>query len=121
MCIFAALYKGEPLFECGDSKIMESWVDTLGPLPSSWKDSYYEQDGRDDSSWYDQTRKPKGEKSLKYFVDIEALPSRTDELERDRVLSILQKGLCYEPSKRPSADELLTDPSFTALMARYNL
>jgi serine/threonine protein kinase len=114
MCIFARLYLGHTLW-CGFmlSMMLNSMVRTLGPLP--WKDHYI---GRYyDPSWYDQTRTPDPRSTLERLIK-EAQPEAS-QTERNYVLSIMSKGLCYLPEDRPTATQLLQDASFKALMEIY--
>ncbi|KAI0395500.1 kinase-like domain-containing protein [Xylariaceae sp. FL0594] len=118
MCIFAALYLGfSPLYGPGGDLMAALWVDTLGPLPSSWKGTYRYLDSEGDDAWYDQTCRPHAEMCLESKLDRrDPIP---DPDERRLVLSIFQKGFSYEPAQRISVGELLEYASFNALMAKY--
>lgn len=43
----------------------------------------------------------------------------TSQAERELVLSIMHKGFCYLPERRITAEQLLQDPSFRAIMDIY--
>ncbi|KAF9769802.1 hypothetical protein IL306_012731 [Fusarium sp. DS 682] len=122
MCIFFELCAGFTPFgrvslfggeTC--STALDSLVNCLGPLPSSWKGSY-QPDGRYDESWYDQNRQedPLEEKMKRGGID-------KSPIEQQLMLSILQRGLSYSPEHRLSAGQLLEDASFKELMAMYGL
>ncbi|KAI8944767.1 kinase-like domain-containing protein [Xylaria longipes] len=116
-CIFAALYLGFPPFHGSGDDIVSLWVNTLGPLPVSWKGKYRYFDNKGDDAWYDQDRKHRP------TMNLESLLARREpvpeEEEMKLVLSIFQRGFDYGPEKRPSAAELLKDDSFNALMRIY--
>jgi serine/threonine protein kinase len=119
MCIFAELYMGCALFYgSGNSSIMSCVINTLGPLPASWKGTY-KAGGASDDSWYDQKRVPHPAMSLDARVT--RLRSDASLVERRLVLSVLRSGLCYIPEHRPTAAQLLEDASFKALMEMYGL
>ncbi|KAJ4137904.1 hypothetical protein NW765_017573 [Fusarium oxysporum] len=119
MCIFAQLYMGYNLFHGATSSlIVSSMIQALGPFPATWRGTY-ETGGACDDQWYDK--------------GYERIPSMTlenkvarhrpdaDPVERELVLSVLQKGLSYLPENRLTASQLLEDNSFKALMEIYRL
>ncbi|KAF9772358.1 hypothetical protein IL306_009936 [Fusarium sp. DS 682] len=118
MCIFAELYLKYPLFGGGFSFVLGLMVNTLGPLPPSWRGSY-EGIGEADERWYDQNTLPEPGMTLEEKVTKSR--DSVEPAEQQLVLSILRKGLCYLPEERISAAELLEDPSFKELMDRYGL
>ncbi|KAF4956861.1 hypothetical protein FGADI_3550 [Fusarium gaditjirri] len=119
ICIFAELTLGFPLFYgSADSSVVEFMVKSLGPLPSSWKGSY-EGGGQYDESWYSQNRQPDPHHTLE--AKIKRALYDISPVEKQLVLSILQRGLSYSPEHRFSAGQLLEDVSFKELMAIYGL
>ncbi|KAI0542247.1 kinase-like domain-containing protein [Xylaria digitata] len=118
MCIFAALYLGfDPFYGPGGDRIMSLWVNTLGPFPLSWKGHYRYLDNQGDDAWYDQLRKPNPETSLKSkLARRNPVP---EEKEMNLVLSIFQRGFCFDPEQRITAAELLEDDSFNNLLKIY--
>ena len=114
MTIFCYLYLITPPFiPCNGT--VGGMVECLGPLPEHWKGLYIYPDG--DDSWYDQSRPTNPEYSLADRIEW-CLPD-ADPVERQLVESIMAKVFVYDPEKRPTARELLRDPSFRALMDRY--
>ncbi|KAL4816109.1 kinase-like protein [Aspergillus spinulosporus] len=95
--------------------VLTSIVNFLGPLPEDWKGRYVYSDGHD--SWYDQSQTPAPKKSL--ASEIARYRPDADPAELELVLFIMQKVFIYSPEKRLTATQLLADPSFKALMARY--
>ncbi|KAH7187712.1 protein kinase [Fusarium oxysporum] len=119
MCIFAELYLGFPMFyNAGHSMAVNFMVSVLGPLPLSWKGSYTG-DGQQDESWYDQTRRP--EPRLTLEAKVTHARDNVSSAEQQLVLSILKRGLSYNPEHRFTAGQLLGDASFKELMAMYGL
>jgi serine/threonine protein kinase len=119
MCIFAELYLGFPMFHgAAHSTAVNFMVSVLGPLPLSWKDSY-KGDGPYDESWYDQTRGPESRLTLE--AKVTHARDNVSSAEQQLVLSILKRGLSYNPEDRFSAGQLLEDASFKELMAIYGL
>lgn len=119
MCLFFELYTTARLFPGpGHRATLTSMVNTLGPLPISWK-GYYRGSGRCDDTWYDQDRRPRPMMGLK--ANLIRLCPDVDETELELVISILRRGLSYLPEHRPTAAQLLGDSSFRNLMAIYSL
>ena len=118
MCIFASLYLGFSVFYGpGGDRIMSLWVDTLGPFPLSWKGHYRYGNNQGEDAWYDQLRKPRDDISLKSkLARRKPVPG---EKEFNLVLSLFQKGFCYDPKQRITAAELLEDESFNELLRVY--
>ncbi|WEW60862.1 hypothetical protein PRK78_006350 [Emydomyces testavorans] len=117
MCIFAELYLGfVPFFVWFNGGMVTSMVKCLGPLPEQWKGHYVDPDSSLDT-WYDQDYKPDPTYTLaKRIADRHP---EADPTERQHVLSIMSRGFSYLPEKRPTATELLQDPSFKAIMKKY--
>lgn len=119
MCIFAELYEGCSLFAgSGAASVMSFMVNTLGPLPASWKGSYCD-DSWSKDTWYDQQREP--EPTMALEVKISRLRPDISMAERTLVMRILRWGLSYRPEDRPTATQLLQDDSFKTLMGFYGL
>ncbi|RJE23168.1 STYKc [Aspergillus sclerotialis] len=117
MVIFAELYLGFPPFPTQfDGGIVTGIVRTLGPLPEQWKGQYVNPNGALDS-WYDQYNKPDPENELRAVI-AQRRPDADFE-EQKIVHSILSRGFSYCPGKRPTASQLLRDPSFRAIMEKY--
>lgn len=51
--------------------------------------------------------------------EIKRLRRDIDAAELELVSTFFRRGFCFDPKKRPTAAELLEDPSFKALMDRY--
>ncbi|OGM40445.1 kinase domain-containing protein [Aspergillus bombycis] len=121
MVNFAGLYQGQPPFNPwyrggGGGGALTTITGFLGPLPEQWKGSYIFADGLD--SWFDHNQTPDTKETLaselaRYRPDV-------DPAEREHKLSIMQKAFIYSPEERLTATQLLADPSFKALMARYD-
>jgi serine/threonine protein kinase len=119
MCIFAELYMGYALFYgSGNSSIVSCMVHTLGPLPITWRGTY-KAGGVDNDWWYDQGHKLDPSASLE--AKVARLRPEIDAVERELVLSVLRKGLSYQPQDRLTASQLLEDVSFKALMEIYGV
>lgn len=119
MCILAELYMGYALFYgSGNSSIVSCIVHALGPLPTSWKGTY-KAGGVDNDWWYDQDHELDPTASLE--AKVARLRPDVDAVERELVLSVLRKGLSYQPQDRLTARELLEDASFKALMETYRV
>lgn len=118
MCIFAELYFGlVPFSSWLKGGVVTSMVQLFGPLPKKWKGQYFDSEGSLDS-WYDHDNKSKDPKA-KLTATIERLRPEADSVERQHVLSVLSWGFSMDPNKRPSATQLLRDPSFNAIIDRH--
>ncbi|GAB1192228.1 hypothetical protein APSETT444_001417 [Aspergillus pseudonomiae] len=116
MINFAALYQGQPPFNPWyRGGVLTTITGFLGPLPEQWKDSYVFADGLD--SWYDRNQTPDTKRTL--ASELARYRPDADPAVRELVLSIMQKVFIYSPEKRLTATQLLADPSFKALMARF--
>ncbi|KAK2873766.1 hypothetical protein FQN49_002094 [Arthroderma sp. PD_2] len=116
MCIFTELYAGfTPFHTWANGGVITTMVRLAGPLPAQWKGDYCTPDKALDS-WYDQDNKPEPEPES----NLEALILRgrpnASPVERKHALSILSRGFSTSPEKRPTAAQLLHDPSFKALI-----
>ncbi|EWY79671.1 CMGC protein kinase [Fusarium oxysporum NRRL 32931] len=98
MCIFAELYLGFPLFYNAGHSMAVNFMD---------------------ESWYDQTRRP--EPRLTLEAKVMHARDNISPAEQQLVLSILKRGLSYNPEHRFTAGQLLEDASFEELMAMYGL
>ncbi|EEH06406.1 protein kinase [Histoplasma capsulatum G186AR] len=117
MCVFSVLYLGfVPFNTLSRGGIVSSMVLTLGPLPQEWKGLYVDPESSLDM-WYDQNRKPAPEDSLE--ANIAYRRPESDPVERQHALSVLSRGFSYVPEERPTATQLLQDPSFIALVDKY--
>lgn len=117
MCIFAELYIGYALFSnFSTGGVLGGMVDCLGPLPKRWKNHCTAFEPTPDS-WYDQATKPTPMFTLEGKL-MRQHPN-IDPVEKKHVLSILTRGFSYSPEKRLTATQLLQDPSFKAIMAKY--
>lgn len=115
MCLFAQLYTGRIVFSpYANEGVVESMVKRLGPMPQRWKNCLVD---KSFDSWYDPKTKPLPEFTLEKYI-VKILPD-IDPVEKGHVLSLLTRGFSYEPEKRLTAAQLLQDPSFKALMAKY--
>lgn len=114
MCIFSELYMSRnPFYIRGKGEVLTSMVHRLGPLPKHWHGKY-SIDGQSLDLLYDQDRAPEPGASLADFIG-EHRPD-ADPVEREHILSIMSRGFSYDPQKRPTASQLLRDPSFNAIM-----
>ena len=103
MCIFAKLYLGHlPWFVNGN--VLANMVKVLGPLPQNWY-SYYHQPGSNDASWYDLRTQP--ENTLEAMI-ARSRPDVTSN-EAAHVLSFMLEGFRYNPRKRITAAQLLSN------------
>ncbi|KAE8377014.1 hypothetical protein BDV26DRAFT_305166 [Aspergillus bertholletiae] len=112
-CSPERLHGKDPSFACGG--VLTTITGVLGPLPEPRKGSYIFADGCD--SWYDHNQTFNTKKTL--ALELARYRPDVDPAEQDLVLSIMQKVFVYSPEKRLTATQLLVDPSFKALMARY--
>ncbi|KAJ6035310.1 uncharacterized protein N7446_010069 [Penicillium canescens] len=116
MAIFSMLYLTFPPFPTFlEGGVVSGMVECLGPLPEQWKGLYSHPGGLD--SWYDQAQSPDLDNDL--AAKIAYFRPDADLVERQHVQSIMSKVFIYHPEKRPTAMELLRDPSFRAIMDRY--
>ena len=119
MCLFVALYLHYPIFlSTGSVPHVSNLVHVLGPLPEHWKGSYAAT-GASCDWWYDPSRKPDPILSLPAMIVY-----RRPEIslaERNHVLSVMVKGFCYDYDQRISADKLLQDDSFKALLKIHRI
>ncbi|CAG8058933.1 unnamed protein product [Penicillium salamii] len=105
-----------PIQYCSPDRLHNQEPHFACPLPEEWKGLYiYRGSGLD--SWYYQSRNPNPEYSL--ASRIARFRPDADPVERQLVESIMLKVFTFHPEKRLSANELLCDPSFRALMNRY--
>ncbi|KAH7210002.1 kinase domain-containing protein [Fusarium oxysporum] len=119
MCIFAELYMGYALlYGSGNSSIISCMVNALGPLPATWKGTY-KAGGASNDWWYDQGYELDPTASLE--AKVARLRPDINAEEKELVLSVLRKGLSYQPQDRLSASQLLEDASFKVLMKIYGL
>ncbi|CEO60434.1 hypothetical protein PMG11_05063 [Penicillium brasilianum] len=118
------LHKQEPSFACdmwSYMAIFSMLYLTFPPFPTfleggvQWKGLYTHPGGLD--SWFDQSQSPDPDNDL--AAKIAYFRPDTDLVERQHVQSIMSKVFVYHPEKRPTATELLRDPSFRAIMDRY--
>ncbi|KAG5743986.1 hypothetical protein H9Q72_013106 [Fusarium xylarioides] len=113
MCIFFELYTGTYLFQgWGHSSVVSSIVNTLGPLPVSWKGTYHV-GGSGEDKWYDQNCQTVSEFDLKRRLS-QLRPDVTAD-ERELVISFLLRGLSYQHENRMKAAQLLEDDSLKGL------
>lgn len=116
MINFAELYQGQPPFNPWyRGGVLTTITGFLGPLPEQWKGSYVFADGLD--SWYNHNQTLDTKRTLS--SELERYRPDADPAERELVLSIMQKVFIYSPEERLTATQLLADPSFKALMARF--
>ncbi|OJD14721.1 serine/threonine protein kinase [Blastomyces percursus] len=117
MVLFAELYLGHPPFaDWFDGGILTGIVRCLGPLPEQWKGDYADPNGGLDS-WYDQSTKADPDSSI--AGTIAHFRPDSDAIERKHMYSLLSKGFNYCPEKRLTAEQLLQDPTFRAIMKKY--
>ncbi|EFR01101.1 serine/threonine protein kinase [Nannizzia gypsea CBS 118893] len=115
MCVFSEFYLGFRVIGKGlGDGIIPAMVESLGPLPAEWKGRLF---WEYEDQWYDQNIEPNPQRP---FEDrIKRLRPDIDQAELELVSSLFRRGFRLEPEKRPTAAELLQDPSFKALMDRY--
>ncbi|KAJ5434749.1 kinase domain-containing protein [Penicillium cf. griseofulvum] len=114
MVVFSVIYLGFVPFPTWlKGGVISAFVRCLGPLPEEWKG--LSMDGLD--SWYDQSTTPDPNHDL--ASTIAYFHPDGDPIERKHVASIMCKVFQYCPEKRPTATQLLQDPSFRAIMEKY--
>lgn len=117
MCIFFELYTGTCLFQgWGHASVVSSIVNTLGPLPDSWKGTYHV-GGSGEDKWYD--KKAKMDTEFDLMERLTQLRPDVGARELELVVAILRRGLVYQHEKRITAAELLENDSFEKLMSIY--
>jgi serine/threonine protein kinase len=117
MCLFSVLYMGYvPWCSYSNMSVVSKMVGTLGSLPREWKGCYNGW-GVSANWWYDHRRKPYPKESFKSII--ERGRHEVGEVERNHIVSIMEKVFCYSPDKRSTATQLLQDPSFQAVMEIY--
>jgi len=118
MCIFSYLYLGcVPWHSTNSNVLMAKMVEALGPLPEQWKSRYNVYSSPGNKSWYDQGRRPNGEKDLETMIKKKR--PEASPIEQKHILSIMSKGFSYLPEGRLTATELLRDALFKAVMEIY--
>lgn len=121
-CILFMLYTRHEFTHGDGLTFVSRMVGSLGPFPEQWKGCYAEKDTTQ-NWWYDQPgQMPRSQVKGGY----ETLENKIDRLrpdtcrdERDLALAVMRKGFCYDPEQRITAEQLLEDPSFNALMYYY--
>jgi serine/threonine protein kinase len=117
MCLFAALYLGNNVFYGnGGGSTAFSWVEQLGAMPEQWKGRFWWPEEVNDA-WYERTTTPDPERDI--AARIARMRPDTSQAERELVLSVMQKAFCYLPERRITAEQLLQDPSFRAIIEIY--
>lgn len=123
MCIFHTLMTNyTPFSGWSDSGPLGFMTHELGPLPQEWEGRYqfpwhYPDAERD--KWYDQSRSPRGS-FFERFLDRcrkELVGSR----ERELIVEVMYKGFRFQPAERPTAQQLLEDPSFRELLSTHGI
>ena len=120
MCLLFELYTTVCLFPgSGYTSEVSGMVNMIGPLPMSWKGAYRASGSCDYDAWYDQDRRPEPTMALEAKI-IKFRPD-ISPTELELVMSIICWGVSYLPEHRPTAAQLLDDPSFKALTGIYGL
>lgn len=120
MVVFSVLYLGiPPFYNAFKDGVMGDIVRQLGPLPKEWRGLFLDfEDGEGfPESWYDQSQKPDTDWNIP--AKIARLRPDADQIEQDHVHSVMSRVFSYRPEERPTAAELLKDPSFRAIMDNY--
>ncbi|OAA53077.1 Protein kinase-like domain protein [Cordyceps fumosorosea ARSEF 2679] len=111
-----ALPEFRPLSRQSKTTASSNLVQKLGPLPLQGA-GRYDAGGTPDESWYAQTRAPAT------LVTLEEMTKRSrldaSNVERKLVDSIFSKVFTCLPENRPTAEELLEDEDFKAIVAMY--
>ncbi|KAK2601971.1 hypothetical protein QQS21_004484 [Conoideocrella luteorostrata] len=120
MYLFLSLHLGGNVIWGNGTTCISLLVGMLGPFPEHWKGSYSGGDVWEDW-WWDHSGQ-----ICPPPVPLETLVEKIDRrrpdispLERDYVISLIRRGLCYAPEDRITAAQLVEDPSFNGLMAIY--
>jgi serine/threonine protein kinase len=117
MCLFTDLYLGFiPWSSYTEVKLIPEMIRTLGPLPKQWK-GHFNGHGICGGWLYDQCRRADPRATFESIIK-EKRPE-VGPVERNHIVSIMSKGFCYLPDDRPTATQLLQDPSFEAIMKIY--
>lgn len=117
MCIFTELYLGyAPFHTWANGGMVTTIVQRLGPLPAQWKGRYCPPEKALDS-WYDQDKTPHPEYNFQTLIQVRK--PEVSLTEREHALSLFSKGFNLYPENRPTATQLLHDPSFKALIDMY--
>ena len=117
MCLFVELYLDYPLFNrSGCVSQVSDLVRVLGPLPEHWKGSFVFADASL-GWWYDPSRGPDPVISLPAIIAHRR--PKMGRTEQKHLLSVMAKGFRYDYDQRITADELLQDASFKALMKMH--
>ncbi|KAJ6016791.1 hypothetical protein N7451_000170 [Penicillium sp. IBT 35674x] len=120
MVVFSVLYLGiPPFYNAFEGGVMGDIVRQLGPLPEEWRGHFvdFEDEEGFPESWYDQSQTP--DMNWNIPAKIARLRSDADQIEQDHVHSVMSRVFNYRPEERPTAAELLKDPSFRAIMDNY--
>jgi serine/threonine protein kinase len=116
MCIFSQLYFYWVPWQLPlRSEMFNEMVKISGPLPEQWKGNYIGK--KYDNSWYDQSTTSDFRSGIESLIQQER--PETSPTERNHVLSVMSKVFCYRPEDRLTAQQLLRDDSFKALMEIY--
>jgi hypothetical protein len=86
------------------------------PMPEQWKGIFWLPKEVNDA-WYDHTTTPDPERDFAYRIA--RMRPETSQAERELVLSAMHKAFCYLPERRITAEQLLQDPSFRAIIEIY--
>lgn len=117
MCLFGALYLGNHFFYGnGGQSTVFSGVEQLGAMPEQWKGKFWWAKDIGDA-WYDQATVSNPERDL--ANRIARMRPDASKAERDLVLSVMRKAFCYLLEHRITAEQLLQDPAFMAIMEIY--
>jgi serine/threonine protein kinase len=122
MCLFAKLYFGIDMISGNSNRAVSLLVSRLGPFPQHWKGTCH-LNSKSEDWWYDQDgRRPLSKMTPEYESLVEMFDRLCPDIclvEREHVLSVLQRGFQYLPEHRITASELLEDASFNAIIDHY--